>query len=109
MDTRMNITDDPRLTAYALGELKGDERDEMERLIARSPAAKAEVEAIRQVAGALTYELADGLPRAETPAAARVARSEHGRDGRGSSPQPSRSHSWHANEGRGFRQRRRVT
>src|SRR5437762_1405236 len=82
MDTRMNITDDPRLTAYALGELKGDDRNEIERLIARSPAAKAEVEAIRQIAGTLTYELAGERPLAETQTVARVARSEHGRDGR---------------------------
>src|SRR5262249_6556995 len=90
MNTSINLTDDPRLTAYALGELKGTERDEIERLVARSPAAKAEVEAIRELAGALTYELAGELPRAKGAAAPSVARSEQGRDGRGNRSGTSR-------------------
>ena len=45
---------DPRLTAYALDELEGDERLEIEKLILREPAARDEVDAIRR-AGQMLY------------------------------------------------------
>src|SRR5262245_34438433 len=49
--------DDPRLTAYALGELDAAEAAEVERLLAESPACRAAVEEIRDLAGMLTAEL----------------------------------------------------
>jgi Ca-activated chloride channel family protein len=42
--------DDPRLTAYALGELDDAERGEVESALATSPELQAEVESIRQAA-----------------------------------------------------------
>ncbi len=110
MDKRHDITDDPRLTAYALGELKGEEREEIEQILRAAAEARAEVEAIRRVAGALTYELAGELPRNGFE---RVARSEHGCDGRGIERRTSQSGSWPANETptapRGRQLRRRLT
>ncbi len=50
--------DDPRLTAYALGELDGDERREVEALMASSAEARAAVEAVRETAALLEGELA---------------------------------------------------
>ncbi len=49
---------DARLTAYALGELEGEERRQVEALIARDPAARAEVEAIRASAAELEVAFA---------------------------------------------------
>jgi Ca-activated chloride channel family protein len=55
----MNIsTDDPKLTAYALGELGEGERREIERDLARSVALRAAVEEIRAAANALQKEFA---------------------------------------------------
>ncbi len=51
------LPDDPRLTAYALGELDPTEQAVVERLLADSPAAKAALEEIRGVATLLTNEL----------------------------------------------------
>ena len=48
--------DDPRLTAYALGELDPTEQHEIERLLADAPAARAAVQEIRDLAGLLTTE-----------------------------------------------------
>ena len=48
--------DDPRLTAYALGELEAAEREAVERLMATSPAIRAEIEQTRLLAHALTAE-----------------------------------------------------
>lgn len=45
---------DPRLTAYALSELDGDDRAELEAALAESPDARDEIESIRQLAGNLT-------------------------------------------------------
>lgn len=42
--------DDPMLTAYALGELEGEELREIEELVARDPAAARHVESIRSAA-----------------------------------------------------------
>ncbi len=58
--------DDPRLTAYALGELTGEEAATVAEAIARDPALKAEVEAIRALGGDLESVLgAEPLPETE--------------------------------------------
>ena len=49
---------DPKLTAYALGELDGAELAEVEALLESSPAARAAVDEIRAAADVLTRELA---------------------------------------------------
>ncbi|MFO0614931.1 MAG: von Willebrand factor type A domain-containing protein [Polyangiaceae bacterium] len=59
--------DDPRLTAYALGELPEDEVADFEALLAEQPEAKAEVEAIRGFAAELSEELAHDAPSALEP------------------------------------------
>jgi Domain of unknown function (DUF3520)/von Willebrand factor len=51
--------DDPKLTAYALGELSSIERTAMEKAMAGSPEAQAYVEEIRELAGSLRAEFAD--------------------------------------------------
>src|SRR5262245_50889795 len=51
------LPDDPRLTAYALGELDPTERETVERLIAASSEAQTALREIRSVAGLLTAEL----------------------------------------------------
>lgn len=54
----MNINlEDPRLSAYALGEMNNGESKEFEALLEKDPAARAEVQAIRQMAGMLASEL----------------------------------------------------
>ncbi len=50
---------DPRLTAYALGELQGAELAAFEAELARNETARAEVEAIRSVSRELERELAE--------------------------------------------------
>jgi Ca-activated chloride channel family protein len=55
MKTQM---DDPRLTAYALGELDGDEQREMEAFVASSAEAREAVEDVRRTATLLEGELA---------------------------------------------------
>lgn len=52
-----NFADDPRLTAYVLDELSPAERTEIERELARNPAARAAVEEIRQTTDQLLAEL----------------------------------------------------
>jgi Ca-activated chloride channel family protein len=49
--------DDPRLTAYALGELDPTEQETIERLLAESPEAQNSVREIRELAGLLATEL----------------------------------------------------
>ena len=57
-----NLThDDPRLTAYALGELPASERALMESELANSPELRAEVELIRALSGNLSAELSKEL------------------------------------------------
>jgi Ca-activated chloride channel homolog len=51
-------TNDPRLTAYALGELPAEERDDVERLLATSPEARRFVEETRAFAASLDADLA---------------------------------------------------
>ena len=48
--------DDPKLTAYALDELAGGEKAEMEAAVASSPEAQEFVREVRQLSGALTAE-----------------------------------------------------
>jgi len=56
-------SDDPRLTAYALGELDDAERSEVESALATSPELQAEVESIRQTAALFDTSLqADSGP-----------------------------------------------
>ncbi|HEX3729628.1 MAG TPA: hypothetical protein VHV47_07470, partial [Opitutaceae bacterium] len=68
-DPSQDFSDDPRLTAYALGELDGAERAEIEALVRSNPAAAAAVEEIRRLAGsladALKEEAIDIRPAAE--------------------------------------------
>jgi len=62
--------DDPRLTAYALGELEGDEAAQVEAAIAADPALQAAVADIRATAGQLAAALeAEPLPAAPAPRA----------------------------------------
>ena len=49
---------DPRLSAYAFGELSGDAKSEVEQLLKQDPEAQAEVDALREFAGLLKTELA---------------------------------------------------
>jgi Ca-activated chloride channel homolog len=51
-------SEDPRLTAYALGELEGDERAELEALLAEDAGLRAELEALRETARIVETELA---------------------------------------------------
>jgi anti-sigma factor RsiW len=60
----MNIDpDDPKLTAYALGELSGDERAQVEQALASSAEARGAVRETQQLAGLLRREFADELGR----------------------------------------------
>jgi Ca-activated chloride channel family protein len=65
--------EDPKLTAYALGELQGPERDAVEAAIRDDPEARAAVEAMRafaaQLSGALAQESAEAPAAASTAAA----------------------------------------
>jgi Ca-activated chloride channel homolog len=63
--------DDPRLTAYALGELSPEELAEFELLLARDARAQAEVAAIAELGARLTRELS----RASSPALSERRRS----------------------------------
>jgi Ca-activated chloride channel homolog len=55
---------DPRLTAYALGEMNETDRLAFEALLADDPAAREELESIRQTAALLVAELGQGAPSA---------------------------------------------
>ena len=61
---KMNL-DDPNLTAYALGELSGPARAEMESAVAKSAEAQAFVQETRQIATLLETEFASELNHAE--------------------------------------------
>ncbi|MCA9042676.1 MAG: hypothetical protein KDA69_00060, partial [Planctomycetaceae bacterium] len=58
---------DPRLTAYVLGELTDDERREVARLLVDSPAAQDVVEQLRQTSEELFAALAAEPPGAVSP------------------------------------------
>lgn len=53
------LPDDPKLTAYALGELEGDKRAAVEAALSHDPRARAIVEEIRATAAQLTTALAE--------------------------------------------------
>src|SRR5262249_125221 len=55
-DTELHA-DDPRLTAYALGELDPTEQETVERLFADFPEAQIAIREIRELAGLLAAEL----------------------------------------------------
>ena len=57
MNPQNNHQDDPRLTAYALGELSGSERDQVEALLRDDESARQVVEEIRSTAALVS----DGL------------------------------------------------
>jgi len=60
--------DDPRLTAYALDELEGDERAQVAAAVAADPSLRAAVDEIRATAGRLTAALkAEPLPEPVRP------------------------------------------
>jgi Ca-activated chloride channel family protein len=69
---------DPRLTAYALGELDAAERAEFEKMLPSDPAARAEVEAIQALGGQLRAEFAKSpapaLTEAQRTSVARASR-----------------------------------
>ena len=58
MNDPKNLSDDPRLTAYALGELTGEEHAQVAAAVAADPALQAVVEEIRATASRLTAALA---------------------------------------------------
>jgi Ca-activated chloride channel family protein len=62
-----NLQEDPRLTAYVLGELDADDAAALERELASDPAARALVDDLRATAGALREELAAEPCPALTP------------------------------------------
>jgi len=55
------LEDDPRLTTYAIGEMDAGEIAEFEKLLAVSPEAQAEVEAIRALSETLGSEFSEEL------------------------------------------------
>ena len=63
------LPDDPRLTAYALGELEGEERAQVEAAVRGDPALESAVDAIRATArsieSALAAEAAEERPMAD--------------------------------------------
>ncbi|MBT5900838.1 MAG: hypothetical protein HOH58_01875, partial [Opitutaceae bacterium] len=71
-DQAMNA-DDPRLTAYALGELSGEDAAEVAAAIERDPALAAEIDEIR----AMTGDLADALRAEDLPETEPVDMTEH--------------------------------
>ena len=64
--------DDPRLTAYALGELPADECAAIQQYLAHHPELRAEVDQIRSLSGDLARDFATDL--AQTPALTRPQR-----------------------------------
>jgi len=57
-DTRL-LPDDPKLTAYALGELTGDERAAVEAALRQNPALRVVVDDIRAAATQIEAALAE--------------------------------------------------
>ena len=85
MNAPNDFHDDPRLTAYALNELDGAERAEVDALLAKDETARRAVEEIRATAGTLAAELgrepASSLTELQRTRIAAVAKS-------GSRPKP---------------------
>ena len=75
-------TNDPRLTAYALGELPESEREAFEALLADDAGAQQEIESIRQSAAGLAEELASDEPLALTDDQRNAIAQEAGKPGR---------------------------
>jgi anti-sigma factor RsiW len=73
MNTNKLSPDDPRLTAYALGEMEPDESAEIARLLQEDPAACAAVEEIRSTANLLGAALRDEPAPVSAPASAASA------------------------------------
>ncbi len=74
MSDHTHLTDDPRLTAYALGELPPDERAEFEQRLQQDPAARQLVEEIRATVASLSDALADEpLPEPMKKSSAKTA------------------------------------
>ena len=77
-DTKL-LPDDPKLTAYALGELEAEEHAAVEAALRHDPAARATVEEIRATAAQLESALAGeaaaeaSVPTTATPSLARAA------------------------------------
>jgi Ca-activated chloride channel family protein len=65
--------DDPRLTAYALGELEGEEKAAIEQRLAADAEARALVAEIRAAAALLEGELAAAAPESRLAASRRAA------------------------------------
>src|SRR3954471_24710179 len=78
MDDLMLTPDDPRLTAYALGELDDAETAAVEAALRANPGLQATVEEIRGAAAQLEMALA-AEPEAESIAAAAAASPMHER------------------------------
>ena len=74
-DTKI-LPDDPKLTAYALGELEGEEQAAIEAAVNADPVLRAAAEEIRALAGRLTAALAAEPVVAAAPAVRRVAPKE---------------------------------
>ena len=68
-----NFPDDPRLTAYALGELSESDRAAVEQQIGESVETLLEIEAIREAAGQLRAALREETPTSAFPTLARSA------------------------------------
>ena len=75
--------DDPRITAYAFGELEGDERAAIEAAVAADPALRTAVAELRAFEGelgaTLAGELKAGAAEMPSPAATAGAMQGHGR------------------------------
>ena len=61
MNDQTLLPDDPRITAYALGELDGADRARVERALRDDPALRAQVEEIRATASQLESALAEEI------------------------------------------------
>ena len=59
------IADDPRVTAYALGELEGEEAREVEQLLANDPRGSSEVAELREEGGFYGEMIGSGLKMEE--------------------------------------------
>lgn len=75
-----NEVRESRLTAFALGELDGEERTEVEAHLADNPIARKEVESIREMADLLTTELRDEPAESLSVAQRQVIESELARE-----------------------------
>jgi Ca-activated chloride channel family protein len=85
-------SNDPRLTAYALGEMNDSDRLAFEALLADDPAAKEEIESIRRTAALLVAELGQGAPSELT----KTQRSRIEQAAQASVPAPRAKRRWRA-------------